>query len=221
MASALLRRSPELFRGAFRCGLNHGVGSLFTKVLNLSYKRSLSKFESDIEFTSVRRFGDETDALWDRIERNFPIAVVRDAEYLNWKYVDQPDIEHNCMLVKHQGTLIGILILREPDISGNSVISEIIMDPNDSDLAAVIAHVAVKTLAASGASRVTAATSIPTFISALERVGFKRRGEVVGMFGCDGSVDNPSLAYEKNAWLLSRADHDWDAGGQMLSDAYS
>ena len=77
LASALLRRSPELFRGAFRYGLNHGVGSLFTKVLNLFYKRSLSKFESNIEFTSVRRFGVETHALWERIERNRPVSLFR------------------------------------------------------------------------------------------------------------------------------------------------
>jgi hypothetical protein len=39
---------------------------------------------------TIDRFDERHDALWARVSRGVPCAVVRDASYLNWKYVDQP-----------------------------------------------------------------------------------------------------------------------------------
>ena len=39
---------------------------------------------------TVDRFDERHDRLWDTVSRDIATAVVRDASYLNWKYVDQP-----------------------------------------------------------------------------------------------------------------------------------
>ena len=43
-----------------------------------------------LETREVPRFTAAHDRLWRQDEAHFPVAVVRDASYLNWKYVDQP-----------------------------------------------------------------------------------------------------------------------------------
>jgi hypothetical protein len=42
------------------------------------------------EVREVDRFGERHDELWKRASRDITCGVVRDASYLNWKYVDQP-----------------------------------------------------------------------------------------------------------------------------------
>ena len=39
---------------------------------------------------AIDRFDERHDRLWNEVSRDFATAVVRDASYLNWKYVDQP-----------------------------------------------------------------------------------------------------------------------------------
>jgi hypothetical protein len=42
------------------------------------------------EARTIDRFDTRHDELWRSVARQFPCAVVRDASYLNWKYVEQP-----------------------------------------------------------------------------------------------------------------------------------
>jgi hypothetical protein len=65
----------------------------------------------------VERFGDRHDRLWQQATKDLTCAVVRDASYLNWKYVDQPGQHFVCLDVCEGDTLRGaaIWMLREPD----------------------------------------------------------------------------------------------------------
>ena len=42
----------------------------------------------------VSRFGVETDLLWQRCQQALSVAIVRDARYMNWRYVDCPDVTY-------------------------------------------------------------------------------------------------------------------------------
>jgi hypothetical protein len=76
-------------------------------------------FSEGPQFTTqaVERFGDRHDRLWQQASPDLTCAVVRDASYLNWKYVDQPGQRFVCLDVSDGDALRGVAIwmLREPD----------------------------------------------------------------------------------------------------------
>jgi hypothetical protein len=65
----------------------------------------------------VSRFDARHDELWRECSESIPCAVVRDASYLNWKYVDQPGQEFIRLELFQGDTLRGVAIWtwREPE----------------------------------------------------------------------------------------------------------
>ena len=65
----------------------------------------------------VARFGPEHDCVWQQMARTVECAVVRDASYLNWKYVDQPGQQFLRLEVRQGGAAkaIAVCMVREPD----------------------------------------------------------------------------------------------------------
>ena len=63
------------------------------------------------------RFGDAHDDLWERVKAHYPCAVVRNASYLNWKYVEQPGQDFIRLDIRRNGELVAaaVLLVREPD----------------------------------------------------------------------------------------------------------
>ncbi len=44
--------------------------------------------------TQVERYGPDVDLLWDAMQKELRLAVVRDARYLNWRFADHPDVRY-------------------------------------------------------------------------------------------------------------------------------
>ncbi|MBI2902339.1 MAG: GNAT family N-acetyltransferase [Candidatus Methylomirabilis oxyfera] len=62
----------------------------------------------------IERFGQEVDRLWEQARQELPVAVVRDARYLNWRYAACPDVRYTMLEAFHRltGALAGVAILR-------------------------------------------------------------------------------------------------------------
>jgi hypothetical protein len=62
----------------------------------------------------VSRFPDGADALWDRCRRDLPLAIIRDARYLNWRYADCPDVAYVKLIAgdRWTGRVEGLAVLR-------------------------------------------------------------------------------------------------------------
>lgn len=61
----------------------------------------------------VSRFADSCDTLWKRIEPGYPMAIVRDSRYLNWRYVDCPSVRYRCYaIVDADGSWRAAFVLR-------------------------------------------------------------------------------------------------------------
>ena len=65
----------------------------------------------------VERFDERHDRLWDEVSPDFECAVVRDASYLNWKYVSQPGQSFTRFEIRDRDRVVGVAVwmLREPD----------------------------------------------------------------------------------------------------------
>jgi hypothetical protein len=79
--------------------------------------RGLLSERSHFSVRSIDRFDERHDRLWDSVSGAFEVAVVRDASYLNWKYVDQPGQQFlRLEFTNERGvTAVAVWALREPD----------------------------------------------------------------------------------------------------------
>ncbi len=64
-----------------------------------------------VEAQHVARFDERHDRLWNTASRDITCGVVRNATYLNWKYVDQPGQDVVRLEIVEQGKLCGIVVL--------------------------------------------------------------------------------------------------------------
>jgi hypothetical protein len=65
----------------------------------------------------IKRFDERHDHLWAEVAPDVHCAVVRDASYLNWKYVAQPGQTFTRLEIVDGGHVVGVAVwmLREPD----------------------------------------------------------------------------------------------------------
>jgi hypothetical protein len=64
------------------------------------------------ECEPIRRFDASFTTLWERLAPHFALAVRRDAAYLNWRYIDPPDIRYSVVALKRHGEVHGYAVYR-------------------------------------------------------------------------------------------------------------
>jgi GNAT superfamily N-acetyltransferase len=63
----------------------------------------------------IERFDEEVTALSRRVEPNFDLMVRRDADYLNWRFIENTSGLHTCLGVyEATGTLAGYVVVQAP-----------------------------------------------------------------------------------------------------------
>ncbi|MBK8251909.1 MAG: GNAT family N-acetyltransferase [Polyangiaceae bacterium] len=79
------------------------------------------------DFQPVRRFGAEFNAFFERIAPAFPGIFWRDAEYMNWRYVDFPARRYACFARQIEGRTVAVLVVSIDDV--HSRIVDLLWDP--------------------------------------------------------------------------------------------
>jgi hypothetical protein len=64
------------------------------------------------ECEPIRRFDASFTALWERLAPHFALAIRRDAAYLNWRYVEPPDVRYSLVALKRNGEVHGYAVYR-------------------------------------------------------------------------------------------------------------
>ena len=79
--------------------------------------RKLVAERTPFNVRSIERFDERHDRLWTSASRDLTCAVVRDASYLNWKYVDQPGQQFLRLEVADDQGIKGVAVwmFREPN----------------------------------------------------------------------------------------------------------
>ncbi len=102
------------------------------------------------EICSINRFDGEHDELWKSVRKELTCTVVRDASFLNWKYVDQPGQNFTRIEIRKEREVIALAIIsiKEPSDAypyRRAFLVDLIVNPSDSEavwaiLDAVRAH---------------------------------------------------------------------------------
>ena len=98
----------------------------------------------DGEIVEVQRFDARADRFWTRLATAYPMAIRRDAAYLNWRYLDNPLARYVAFaFVERGGEYRGIAIVR-PHWTGPPILAvqEWFVDPHAPEVTgALLAHV--------------------------------------------------------------------------------
>src|SRR5699024_4341795 len=73
--------------------------------------------------------------LWQKVAPAYTVAQVRDAAYLNWRYVANPD-SYDIQVVRREGELVGVVVLGWTVRRGIRVgeLMELIHPPDEGDI---------------------------------------------------------------------------------------
>jgi hypothetical protein len=166
----------------------------------------------------LERFDASHDTLWQRMAPTVTCAVVRDASYLNWKYVDRPGANFIRLEFGTKGAPSAVaVVMLVPPGHGTSYSRGFVVDlvgPFD-DLAWLSGVLAgcIEHLKRRGARTVTFHAAHPGLERALTSFGFFARGPrhvlLVSTKGQDALLADDLLAAEN--WYLTLGDSDADA----------
>ncbi len=120
---------PTLFRNLFQHAVDAEVGATRAR---------------DAQVVAVSRFDAEADRLWARLEPKYPMAIRRDAAYLNWRYVDNPLARYAAIALVDPAGEYRALAVTRANWTGPPILAvhEWLCDPTDAAAAgALLAHV--------------------------------------------------------------------------------
>ena len=65
-----------------------------------------------LTITKISSFDERINDLWEKVSNDYKIIVVRDKEYLNWRYVDIPNVDYAIYLAEKEGQILGYTVLK-------------------------------------------------------------------------------------------------------------
>ena len=111
------RKVREQLRDGILAKAVSSAGNVFLRATSSRWRADptieISLFEN--------KCGPEFDALAERVTAIFGVCVQRSAEYLNWRYLENPYKKHQVMTAKRDGTLLGFVIFSENGPDGELV----------------------------------------------------------------------------------------------------
>ncbi len=127
------------------------------------------RFGKDVRVIAAERFGDEADQLWAKASRDYAFAVVRDKNYLNWRFVDCPT-PYKIWLAMRNDHAIGFLVASVNRQGTVAAIVDIFTGKNDTDAARALLATSMAYLLDRGVGTVSTWTLRGTVNSAADRL---------------------------------------------------
>lgn len=85
-----------------------GIGSLILKMLSRNEKPP--KVDGLI-ITKISYFNDRFDDFWKKVSNDYDLIIVRNKNYLNWRYVDVPTADYSIYVAERKGEICGYVVL--------------------------------------------------------------------------------------------------------------
>ena len=130
------------------------------------------RFARDVQLRAIERFDGACDDLWQALAPGRTVTAVRDADYMNWRYVDRPGCRY-CRLGAYRGErLDGVIVFRMKSPPATAVILELLARGDEHAVLAALLNQAIEVLSGEGAGLI--AGSFPG--GSAETAALKRRG---------------------------------------------
>jgi len=179
--------------------------------------RGLVRGKSRLCLKEVAQFDARHDRLWESVAATMPCAVVRDASYLNWKYVDQPG-QAFVRIEAIEGDrvcAVAVMALREPDAVyryRRALLVDIVAPQSGDALLQQIVQAAADVADARGADVLRCLHIGSALTRALKAVGFTMRTPERHLLVDAASLPAPTrdLVIDASNWFVTQGDSDID-----------
>ena len=155
----------------------------------------------------VRGFDDTHDDLWLRVSRAYPLLVVRNARYLNWRYRDYPGGRPAIVEARDDdGVLQGFAVFQPDRAQDRAYLLDLFCAPDDGDTAKALLIDARQRAVAADLPRLAIVTRVPVLQAALRDLDFSPHpGELPAYVG---KVNASGTKVEAGQWYVSLGDGD-------------
>lgn len=93
------------------------AGKFVDVMAPLLTERHVRDCSAQVTITTVRRFDNRFDVLWNRASQAFSVIGVRDSKYLNWRYADNPKKRYILLSAERGEEVLGFAILEIKHLS--------------------------------------------------------------------------------------------------------
>lgn len=111
------------------------LSNIIGSILNFLYNSFLKKYKipNKINIEKIKQFDKSFDDLWELIKDEIIIGVIRNSEYLNWRYFKKPEGDYIVFAIKVNDVLKGYIILKIEERFNLKIglIIDIITDPSN------------------------------------------------------------------------------------------
>lgn len=186
--------------------LGRVAGIVANAVANRIARRRSTHLPKGYKASVIARFGPDVDKLWLSVASGYRVALVRDARYLNWRYVDNPDTYLTYGLTRDE-ELVGLVVLRTTLRRGVEVgeFMDFLCPVDEPQIRTLLVRIALDEFRSRGCS-LAQAWSIKGTRS---DHSLKRAGLNLSRSGVKFLV-SPDLAYpavyDPDSWLLTQGD---------------
>ena len=190
--------------------------SLFLKIfLKIRDLIIFKRRPSFINIVSIKKFDRDFDILFNEISKNYDIMVVRNSQYLNWKFVDKPFNNYKKFAAYDSiGNLIGYMVtkIEKIDSSKRGRIIDFLVNPDSPDVFIEMINFSCKLMRNERVEYIQVITSSPVFAKLLKKCGFIKAPKPIRFM-----VKNWQDQFESNFisnvqnWYITDSDGDGDA----------
>ncbi len=203
-----------LTRRAFRqpswpVPINRFVSALtLPVVLTVSRRRPLLA-----QVAPLRHFDASFTSLWERLRARFDFAVRRDADYLNWKYVEPPHIRYSIVALRRDDRTDGYAVYRHVRESRGraTLLVDLLADPDDEAGVLTLLRWIDREARAADSDKVRTFAMHQGYRRHLRSSGYFNAASDVGFSAKINAVGVPPAFYERRArWHVTLGDSDQD-----------
>ncbi len=151
------------------------IPSALENIISYFHKAWLKNKISDIQVSQVNSANEEFDILWDILKVNYEAAVVRDREWVDYRYLKSPQFNYQVLIARRSGNPVGYLTyrVREHGHSRIGYIADIFTHPEDYTAHYALIQECVDRLRKAGAKSVLSVVSKNTSqMKIFHRFGF-------------------------------------------------
>jgi GNAT superfamily N-acetyltransferase len=203
-----LTKIVQLACGSF--ALHHMLALLINPWLSLR-DRNYKPRPRSTSIAEVERFNPTIDGLWQRVAAGYPAICPRNSRFLNWRFVDCPQLVYHLFQAYRDGALVGYSVLRckTSQELRQGVIVDLFANRRDPAVFRDLICHAVEYFGDEVAS-VECATSLLEIESILSECGFFKTRTLAPTIVVSDESLRSEIRGLRNEWSFSKGDHDWD-----------
>jgi GNAT superfamily N-acetyltransferase len=199
-------------------GIKGGVSRVALRMVReRALKRARAETTGERTASRVRAidtFDPALDGVWRGMLDSYGITRMRDAEYLNWRYVRHPNLDYHILLAERDGVAVGYIAWRLPppsDPERRAVITDFLVRNGDADAFRLLVSQVIVEASGAGVEVLSLLTTQPWAVKVLRALGFAPRSQtqswVVG--GWRDRIPQSWLTDHAH-WHICSADSDGD-----------